>query len=91
MCRYKSIMRHVDETYVATLTTEESKKIKLPALVIVGEHDYVCVPAFQTQTAEAYLRNHRIESLDCGHWIPLEEPVKFVSLLDKFARSLPGA
>ncbi|KAF1832753.1 putative epoxide hydrolase [Decorospora gaudefroyi] len=88
---YKSAIRQVDAPYYATFTTEESKCIDVPALVILGEHDYVCVPAFQTQTADAYLRNHRVERLQCGHWIPLEQPAAFSALLKEFAKSSLGA
>ncbi len=83
-------MRKVDEPFISTLT-EEGKSIRLPSLVIVGEHDYVCIADFQKRTAEAYLRNHRVERLDCGHWIPLEKPKEFVALLKSFAESLNAA
>lgn len=79
-------MRNVDETYAASLATEESKSIGLPVLVIVGEYDYVCVPDFQKPTADAYLPNHRIERLQCGHWIPLEKPAELVELLKGFLK-----
>ncbi|KAF2264110.1 putative epoxide hydrolase [Lojkania enalia] len=88
---YKGIMHKVDEPYNSTLTTEESKSIGLPSLVIVSEYDYVCVPDFQKPTANAYLCNHRIERLQCGHWIPLEKPTEFVALLKSFAKSSSAA
>ena len=70
---------------------EESKNIAVPAMIVVGEHDSVCVPGFQTQTAQTHIRNLRVERLDCGHWIPLEEPAKFAALLKEFAKSSLGA
>ncbi|KAF2678789.1 putative epoxide hydrolase [Lentithecium fluviatile CBS 122367] len=83
---YKAVMRHINESYAASFTTEQSKQILLPALLVVGKDDYVCVPDFQKPAADAYLPDHRIERLECGHWIPLEKPAEFVALLEGFAR-----
>ncbi|KAF2657273.1 putative epoxide hydrolase [Lophiostoma macrostomum CBS 122681] len=85
---YKATMGNIDASYASSFTTDESKSITVPALVVVGEQDYVCVADFQTQSAAAYLRNHRIESLPCGHWIPLEEPTKLVHILEDFEKTL---
>jgi pimeloyl-ACP methyl ester carboxylesterase len=81
-------MRKADAAYASTLTTEESKRVAVPALVVVCEKDYVCIPEFQKQTAATYLRNHRVESLPCGHWIMLEMPTELVRILGEFKKGL---
>uniref|UniRef100_A0A093V6D5 Bifunctional epoxide hydrolase 2 n=1 Tax=Talaromyces marneffei PM1 TaxID=1077442 RepID=A0A093V6D5_TALMA len=85
---YKSFIRGIDRPFHAQFTTDESKNLNIPALVVTAKYDYGSRPEFQIPAAEKHLSIRRIEMFDCSHWIPLEKPKELVALLEEFARSL---
>lgn len=86
--RYKAAIRGINEPYYSTFTTEESKNINVPAIVVVGEYDYACPPEFQKPNTEKYLSDAKIVQLQCGHWTPLEKADEVARLLEGFAKDL---
>lgn len=56
--------------------------------MVVGEYDYVCRLEFIKPGPEAFLRNHRIKILPCGHWIYHEKPDELAKLFEEFYDSL---
>ncbi|KAJ9298635.1 hypothetical protein DTO271G3_3602 [Paecilomyces variotii] len=85
---YKSAARRVDQEYYSTFTTDESKSLDIPSLLVTAAYDRVCVPELQKPRTEQYLHNNRTEEFECGHWIPLEKPDELVRLLEGFANQL---
>lgn len=85
---YKSFIRGVDKPFHVKFTTDESKNLDIPALVVTAKYDYGSRPEFQIAAAEKHLTNRRIEMFDCSHWIPLEKPKELVALLEGFANGL---
>lgn len=89
--RYKSFLRGIDEPFYSKLTTDESKNLDMPALLVTAEKDYVCHAAFQRQAFEKHTKNGRIEQFACSHWIPSEKPDETVALLDEWVGSIEAA
>ncbi|WP_461476697.1 alpha/beta fold hydrolase [Microbacterium sp. HJ5] len=55
-------------------------RISSPTLVVSGRDDPICPPAFHAELVEAIPRA-RLETLDAGHLVPMEQPAKFGRLL----------
>lgn len=84
---YKAAVRGVniaDEE----LVRDEEKILRMPCLFIAPEKDHVCVAETQIAYCKQLCPNARIERLDCGHWVQLEEPEKFHGLLLDFAEQI---
>ncbi|KAL1849810.1 hypothetical protein Plec18167_008429 [Paecilomyces lecythidis] len=85
---YKSAARGVNQEYNSKFTTDESKSLDIPSLLVTATYDGACPPQFQKPNTEKYLRNLRTEQFDCGHWIPLEKADELVKLLEKFSNGI---
>ncbi|EED14642.1 epoxide hydrolase, putative [Talaromyces stipitatus ATCC 10500] len=85
---YKSFIRGIDKSLYERFTTDESKNLDIPAVVVTAAYDCGSRPEFQIPAAEKHLSNRRIERFECGHWIPLERPKELVILLEEFASGL---
>lgn len=82
-------MRGIDDPWASSsLATDDNKSLDIATVIVTGEYDYVCRPEMQKPSAEQFLRNHRIEQFQCGHWIQLEKPDELVKLLEEFSKSL---
>jgi pimeloyl-ACP methyl ester carboxylesterase len=62
----------------------------LPNLFVAAKQDYVCRADLQSELAKKWVPNGRIETVDCGHWVQLEEPEILNKLLVEFAAELVG-
>ena len=83
--RYKAAIRGVDSSKVVGLPLEERNRVNLPTLLVVGSKDCVTRPEAARQSTAKWVKDVRVEELDCGHWIQLEEADRLNSLLIKFA------
>ncbi|KAI4265133.1 MAG: hypothetical protein L6R35_007192, partial [Caloplaca aegaea] len=68
---YKAQMANVDAADEDALPTERHR-IDKPTLLITCKKDYICVPVLQEEQMKPLVKDLEIESLDCGHWVPLE-------------------
>ena len=55
-------------------------RLRMPVLVLCGQQDTICPPAFHTKIA-ARLPNARLVSIDGGHLLPMERPRDVGTLL----------
>jgi len=62
--------------------------ISLPTLVVGGHNDAIFSPEALAEGVVAPLRGARLELLDCGHEIPIEQPRQLAALIDGFAAEL---
>ncbi len=62
-CWYRNFTRNWETT------ADVEQKVKMPALMIYGEHDMV-PPLDMTD----YVDDLEVQTLDCGHWIQQEKP-----------------
>jgi pimeloyl-ACP methyl ester carboxylesterase len=59
-------------------------RVSVPTLLIWGEHDQVIPPAYGTAFAK-FIPGARLEIVrDCGHLPHVEQPLEFVSLVNRF-------
>jgi len=66
------------------------KSVKVPTLIVVGEHD-VITPPDSSRKMQAALPGSRLEIIpDAGHMAPVEKPEEFAKLLNTFVKALPG-
>jgi non-heme chloroperoxidase len=56
----------------------------LPSLVVGGAHDWLFPPAVVREVIAAPLARARVETLDCGHEIPIEMPNELAQLVTQF-------
>ncbi|MCJ1306544.1 hypothetical protein MMC25_000187 [Agyrium rufum] len=83
---YKSGVRGPGEDKVEL--AEEQKFSDVPSLLIVSTKDYITRPEMAVQQTQKYVRNLKVESLECGHWIQLEVPDEVNNLISRFAQGL---
>jgi soluble epoxide hydrolase / lipid-phosphate phosphatase len=62
--------------------------VNVPTLLIVAEKDCVCLPEIQKQGSAPWVKQLRVETFPCGHWVQLEMPEKLNELLVEFATGL---
>ena len=72
------------------LVTSTSFKDRLndlagPPLVVGGRDDQIFTPEVLAEAVAAPLPGARLEILDCGHEIPIEQPRQLARLIDEFA------
>ena len=76
-CAWTQPPHHFDDmTILPTLTT-----VRCPALVIAGEHDFICGPSWNRPIAAAIPGAHYVEIADAGHMPQWEQPAAFKSAL----------
>ena len=64
---------------------------EVPTLFVWGERDRI-IPARHGRSAQAHVPNSRLETLpSAGHFLPLDEPERFVEILDEFISSTEPA
>ncbi len=74
--------------FAATSFVGQTKKIRMPTLVIGGAYDPVVTPDYvQKQIVRRLARNHLVK-LPCGHDIPLEMPEETAALITAFLAGL---
>ncbi|KAE8383449.1 putative epoxide hydrolase [Aspergillus bertholletiae] len=87
---YKSAMRGADvEDEVAI--PEADKPCAVPSLFVAAKQDYVCRVDLQSGTLKQGAPDGRIEEIDAGHWVQLEQPAALNRLLISFADEVKGA
>jgi pimeloyl-ACP methyl ester carboxylesterase len=63
----------------------------VPTLVVGGLRDQIFNPEALRESVVAPLPDARLELLDCGHEIPLEQPRDLAQLIDRFASAVAEA
>ncbi len=63
--------------------------IRVPTLVVVGQHDAISPPAEMRQIAEAITGAKFLEVSDAGHLAPLENPAAVNAAIAEFCARLP--
>jgi pimeloyl-ACP methyl ester carboxylesterase len=64
--------------------------ITAPALILHGRQDRL-VPLHGSVAAAAAMRRARLVPFDdCGHWVQVEQPERFLAEVARFLRELPG-
>ncbi|KAF9886590.1 hypothetical protein FE257_011362 [Aspergillus nanangensis] len=84
---YQAGMRGVNLEDEAAVAAEDIQ-CPLPNLFIAAKQDYVCRSDLQSQLARQWVPDGRIEVVDCGHWVQLEEPETFNKLLIEFSEEV---
>ena len=64
------------------------KDVDLPTLLVIADKDYCTRPYMQKHSTGKWVKQLRIEELNCGHWLQLELPEKLTQLLEGFADEL---
>jgi pimeloyl-ACP methyl ester carboxylesterase len=62
-----------------------------PTLVIGCRHDAIFSPEAMAEGVVAPIRGARLEIVDCGHEIPIEQPRELATLIDGFAAEVGAA
>ena len=80
---YKAQIANVNTSDEASLAPERSH-IQQPTLLISAEKDLIAITAMQEQGMRPFVKDLRVETVDCGHWLQLEKPNEINRLLGKF-------
>jgi pimeloyl-ACP methyl ester carboxylesterase len=62
--------------------------ITVPTLVVGGRNDAIFSPEALAEGVVAPIRGARLELLDCGHEVPIEQPRQLATLIEAFAADL---
>lgn len=74
-----------------TCFLEQLPRITVPTLLLSGAQDRL-IPSEDCHRAAEVLPDARLEVLDrCGHWLPRDQPVRFVDVVDEFLADHPEA
>ncbi|MFC4988508.1 alpha/beta fold hydrolase [Saliphagus infecundisoli] len=68
---------------VGTDYTDRLGDLRVPTLLVHGRADPLFPVAWSERAAER-IPDARLETLDCGHWVPRERPDEFVGILRTF-------
>jgi 3-oxoadipate enol-lactonase len=60
-------------------------RLKVPTLVVCGEHDQATPPVLNKAIAEKVAGARYVELPGCGHCPPLEQPAQFIAAIEEFA------
>ena len=63
---------------------------EVPTLFVWGERDRI-IPSHHGRSAQGDVPNSRLETPSAGHFLPLDEPERFVEILDEFISSTEPA
>ena len=69
---------------------QHDKPCPLPNLFVAAKQDFVCRADLQITSARKWVPDLRIETVDCGHWVQLEEPELLNKLIIGFGDELVG-
>jgi pimeloyl-ACP methyl ester carboxylesterase len=58
--------------------------VPVPTLVLGGLHDTMFAPDMMSEGVAAAIPGATLKLLDCGHEIPIEQPLEFAALIDAF-------
>ena len=78
---------HTDEAGFS----DEDKVLTMPTMLVVSTKDYAARADMQLMQSKKLLKDCRVETLDCGHWIPLEKRTEVTSFLKSFASDIRGS
>ncbi len=70
--------------------TQQLSTIKVPTLVIVGEHDEISRAQEMREIADAIPNSRFVEIAGAGHMTPMEQPEALNAAMRKFLQSLAG-
>ena len=65
--------------------SHENKILTLPTMLVVSKKDYATRADMQLKHAKEWVKDLRVETLDCGHWIALEKRNELSGFLKSFA------
>ena len=71
--------------------SDEDKVLTMPIMLVVSTEDYATRADMQLMHIKELLKDCRVETLDCGHWIPLEKRNELTSFLKSFANGSSGS
>ena len=83
-------MRGVNLDDEAAIPAEE-RLCPVPSLFVAAKQDYVCRADLQSASSRMTAPGGRIEEIDAGHWVQLEQPEVVNRLLVDFAEEVKGA
>jgi non-heme chloroperoxidase len=82
-------LRGTIELVTAASFADRLVAVAAPTLVVGGRNDAIFTPEALAEGVVAPVRGARLELLDCGHEIPIEQPRQLAALLDEFAADVP--
>jgi pimeloyl-ACP methyl ester carboxylesterase len=66
------------------ITSTSFEAVPVPTLVLGGLHDPMFAPDMMSEGVAAAIPDAKLEFLDCGHEIPIEQPLELAALIDAF-------
>lgn len=81
-------LRGTIELVPGTSFVDRLAGITVPTLVIGGRNDAIFSPEALTEGVVAPVRGARLELIDCGHEIPVEQPRQLAAVIDGFVAEL---
>ncbi|PYI04807.1 alpha/beta-hydrolase [Aspergillus sclerotiicarbonarius CBS 121057] len=84
---YKAMIRGFNNEDEAGIAAGEGK-CPVRNLFIAAKQDYICRAEMGTMMTNMNAPDSRIEAVDCGHWVQLEEPEVVNKLLIGFAKEV---
>jgi len=84
-------LRGTIELVTSTSFAQRLGGMPTPTLVIGGRHDAIFSPEAMAESVVAPIRGARLEIVDCGHEIPIEQPRELATLIDGFAAEVGAA
>jgi pimeloyl-ACP methyl ester carboxylesterase len=79
------------EMWLYSSVADRAPRVIQPVSVVAAGRDMMYGPEFQRQTTLASLPHATMDVLDCGHFIPCEEPALLARLIENFCGALPRA
>lgn len=70
-----------DERYEAEDHRDLAKLVACPALIITGEHDFICGPTWNRVLAEAIPGARYVEMANVGHMPQYEDPEQLMAIV----------
>ena len=81
-------LRGTLELVTSVSFTDRLGEQTVPTLVVGGRDDAIFSPEALAEAVVAPVRGARLEVLDCGHELPVEQPRLLASLIDEFVAEL---
>ena len=82
------VLRAAAELWFYASVEEQAKRVTQPVIVVAGAREPLGNADFQRQTTLVSCPHAELVMLDCGHWIPFEEPRALASIIGTFAQRL---
>ena len=80
------VLRAAAELWLYTSVEEHARRVTQPMLVVAGAREPLGNAAYQRQTTLVSCPHAQLVMLDCGHWIPFEEPAALADLIGTFSQ-----